>query len=72
MSNTLSTMVTIAFKQVVSVESANLTSVVKNIKRFVTYLDARKVKYLDWSIFEINDEWKTTFNELQYQGRLDM
>jgi len=70
--NTLSTMVTMAFKQVVRIENANLTSVVRNIKGFVTYLNARKVKYLDWSIFQISDEWNKTFNEMQRQGRLDM
>jgi len=65
-------MVTMAFKQVVRIENANLTSVVRNIKGFVTYLNARKVKYLDWSIFQISDEWNKTFNEMQRQGRLDM
>jgi len=72
MTNTLSTMVTMAFKQAVRIENANLTSVVRNIKGFVTYLNARKVKYLNWSIFQISDEWNKTFNELQRQGRLDM
>ncbi|XP_024889665.1 ATP-binding cassette sub-family A member 13 isoform X1 [Temnothorax curvispinosus] len=70
--NTLSTMVTMAFKQVVRVENSNLTSVVRNVKGFVAYLNARKVKYLNWGIFEITDEWKKTFNEMQHQGRLDV
>lgn len=61
-----------AFKQVVKIESSNLTSVVRNIKGFVTYLNTRKVKYLNWSIFEISDEWKQTFNEMQQQARSDM
>lgn len=65
-------MVTMAFKQVVRIENSNLTSVVRNIKGFVTYLNSRKVKYLNWNIFEISDEWKQTFNEMQQQGRLDM
>lgn len=65
-------MVSMAFKQVVRIENANLTSTVRNIKGFVTYLNSRKVKYLNWGVFEISDEWKKTFNEMQYQGRLDM
>lgn len=65
-------MVLISFKQTVAIEKANLTSVVTNIKGFVTYLDARKVKYLNWSIFQASDEWKKTFNEMQLPGRLDM
>ncbi|XP_018348552.1 PREDICTED: uncharacterized protein LOC108752306 [Trachymyrmex septentrionalis] len=70
--NTLSTMVTMAFKRPVKIENANLTSVVKTVKGFVTYLNTRKVKYLNWSIFQISDEWKKTFNEMQHQGRLDI
>lgn len=65
-------MVSMAFKQIVKIENANLTSTVRNIKGFVTYLNSRKVKYLNWGIFEISNEWKKTFNEMQYQGRLDM
>ncbi|XP_011868082.1 PREDICTED: uncharacterized protein LOC105562133 isoform X2 [Vollenhovia emeryi] len=71
-SNTLSTMVSMAFKQVARVEMSNLTSVVKNVRRFVTYLDTRKVKYLNWNVFEISNEWKGTFKEMQRQGRLDI
>ncbi|XP_028048892.2 uncharacterized protein LOC105837746 isoform X2 [Monomorium pharaonis] len=71
-SNALSTMVSMAFKQLVKVENSNLTSVVRNIKGFVNYLDTRKVTYLNWSIFQTSDEWKNTFNELQLQGRLDI
>ncbi|KAL0111880.1 hypothetical protein PUN28_013230 [Cardiocondyla obscurior] len=71
-SNTLSTMVSMAFKNVVKIENSNLTSVVKNTKAFVTYLNARKVKYLDWNIFEISEEWKQTFREMQLEGRLDI
>ncbi|XP_011684588.1 PREDICTED: uncharacterized protein LOC105447955 isoform X2 [Wasmannia auropunctata] len=70
--NTLSTMVSMAFKQTVRIDSANLTSVVRNIKGFVSYLDSRKVKYLNWSIFHTSDEWKKTFNDMQFQGRLDI
>lgn len=65
-------MVTMAFKQVVRIENSNLTATVRSIKEFVTYLDARKVKYLNWNIFEISGEWKNIFNEMQYQGRADM
>lgn len=65
-------MVTMAFKRVVRIENSNLTSVVRNIKGFVTYLDTRKVMYLNWSTFQTSDEWKNTFNEMQFQGRLDM
>ncbi|KAG5315958.1 ABCAD protein, partial [Acromyrmex insinuator] len=70
--NILSTMVTMALKRPVKVENANLTSVVKTVKGFVTYLNTRKVKYLNWNIFQISDEWKKTFNEMQHQGRLDI
>lgn len=65
-------MVSMAFKQVVRIENANLTSVVRNIKEFVNYLDNQKPKYLNWNIFQISDEWKNTFSEMQRQGRLDM
>jgi len=65
-------MVAMAFKRPIKIENANLTSVVKTVKGFVTYLNTRKVKYLNWSIFQISDEWKKTFNEMQHQGRLDM
>lgn len=70
--NTLSTLVTMAFKQTVRVENANLTSVVRHVKEFMAYLDAKKVKYLDWSVFEVNDNWVKTFEEMHNQGRIDM
>lgn len=65
-------MVLMAFKRPVRVESSNLTSVVRNIKKFVTYLDTRKVTYLNWTIFQTSDEWVKAFEETQPQGRLDM
>ncbi|XP_067204074.1 uncharacterized protein ldd isoform X2 [Linepithema humile] len=68
----LSTMVSIAFHQVIRIENSNLTSVVRNVKSFVAYLDARKVAYLDWTIFQTSDEWTKTFTEMQLQGRLDI
>lgn len=71
-SKTLSTMVTIAFHQAVRIENSNLTSVVRNVKSFVAYLDARKVAYLNWTIFQTSDEWAKAFTETQLQGRLDM
>ncbi|XP_072756384.1 uncharacterized protein Ldd isoform X2 [Anoplolepis gracilipes] len=71
-SKTLSTMVNMAFKRPIRVEYSNLTSVVKNTKKFVTYLDARKVTYLNWTIFQTSNEWKTTFKETQPQARLDV
>lgn len=61
-----------SFKQVVRVESSNLTSVVKNVKEFMAYLDARKVTYLDWTVFQVSNEWLKAFEETQPQGRLDM
>lgn len=71
-SEMLATLVTMSFKQVVRIESSNLTSVVRNIKGLVAYLDERKLTYLDWSGFHISDEWAKTFEETQAQGRLDM
>ncbi|XP_032690190.1 uncharacterized protein LOC116853290 isoform X2 [Odontomachus brunneus] len=74
-SKTLSTLISMAFKQTVRVQHANLTSVVKHVKEFVAYLDAqnvRRVKYLDWSVFQISDDWTKTFEETQYQGRKDI
>ncbi|KAL6258986.1 hypothetical protein P5V15_008908 [Pogonomyrmex californicus] len=71
-SNTLSTMVSMAFKQPVKIENSNLTSVVRNVKKFMTYLNTRKTKYLNWRIFQISDDWKKTFDETQLQGRLDI
>lgn len=65
-------MVVMAFKRPVRAESSNLTSVVRNIKKFVTYLDTRKVTYLNWTIFQTSDEWVKAFKETQPQGRLDM
>lgn len=61
-----------SFKEQIRIENSNLTSVVRNIKKFITYLDARKVVYLDWSIFSVNNEWAKAFEETQSQARLDM
>lgn len=65
-------MVVMAFKRPVRIENSNLTSVVKNIRKFVTYLDTRKVTYLNWTIFQTSDEWVKVFKETQPQGRWDM
>lgn len=65
-------MVLMAFKRPVNVENSNLTSVVRNMKKFVTYLDTRKVTYLNWTIFQTSDEWVKSFKETQPQARLDM
>ncbi|XP_050450054.1 uncharacterized protein LOC126850786 isoform X1 [Cataglyphis hispanica] len=69
---TLSTMVNMAFKRPIRIENSNLTSVVRNIKKFTTYLDARKVSYLNWTIFQTSDEWVKIFKETQPQARLDI
>ncbi|XP_020291877.1 uncharacterized protein LOC109858741 isoform X2 [Pseudomyrmex gracilis] len=71
-SKTLSTMVSMALKKVVRPQNTNLTSVVRNVKSFVSYLDTRKVKYLNWTIFSTSDKWTKTFHETQLQGRLDI
>ncbi|XP_019697173.1 ATP-binding cassette sub-family A member 13 isoform X1 [Harpegnathos saltator] len=72
MGDTLSTLVTMAFKQTVRIQNTNLTSVVRHVREFVAYLDARKVKYLDWSVFRVNDDWAKAFEETQTQGRVDI
>ncbi|XP_029170086.1 LOW QUALITY PROTEIN: uncharacterized protein LOC114939826 [Nylanderia fulva] len=69
---TLSTMVTMAFKRPVKIESSNLTSVVRDVRGFVTYLNTRKVTYLNWTIFQTTDEWSKIFKETQLQGKLDI
>lgn len=61
-----------AFKQTVKVEMANLTSVVRHVREFLTYLNTNKVKHLDWSVFQANDDWAKTFEETHNQGRTDM
>lgn len=71
-SKTLSTMVTMAFKRSVKIENSNLTSVVRNVREFVTYLNTRKVTYLNWTIFQTSDEWSKVFKEIQPQARLDI
>ncbi|XP_014474957.1 PREDICTED: ATP-binding cassette sub-family A member 13 isoform X2 [Dinoponera quadriceps] len=72
LAKTLSTLVLMAFKQLVRIENANLTSVVGHIKEFQTYLDVRKVQYLDWSVFQVSDDWEKTFEETRSQGRMDI
>ncbi|RLU15876.1 hypothetical protein DMN91_011632 [Ooceraea biroi] len=70
--NTLSSMVTMSFKQVVRIKNSNLTSVVKDVKDFVSYLDEQKETNLNWTIFQTSDEWAETFVDTRQQGRLDI
>ncbi|XP_017788277.1 PREDICTED: uncharacterized protein LOC108570860 [Habropoda laboriosa] len=71
-SNSLSTMFSMAFQQVVTIEKSNLTSVVKSTKQLVSYLQSSKKPEPDWSGFKFSERWKEAFEETNPQGRLNI
>ncbi|CAL7936973.1 unnamed protein product [Xylocopa violacea] len=70
--DTLLTVVNMAFQQVVSVEKANLTSVVGDTEELVSFLKSPRRSPPDWSVFKFSEQWREVFEETAPQGRLDV
>ncbi|KAF7403454.1 hypothetical protein HZH68_006248 [Vespula germanica] len=70
--NTLATLVNMFFKNTVGIEQANLTTVVKVTRAFVSYLESPSMGDPDWSIFEINEKWSKVFENTRSKGRSDI
>ncbi|XP_076760468.1 lipid droplet defective [Xylocopa sonorina] len=70
--DTLLTVVNMAFQQVVSVEKANLTSVVSDTSKLVLFLKSPRKSPPDWSVFKFNEQWREAFEETAPEGRLDL
>ncbi|XP_043253492.1 retinal-specific phospholipid-transporting ATPase ABCA4 isoform X1 [Colletes gigas] len=70
--DTFGATVSMAFSHPVAVEKANLTSIVRSVKGFVSYLTSPTLPGPDWSVFKVNDKWMRAFEETQSQGRLDV
>ncbi|KAG7198455.1 hypothetical protein KM043_005838 [Ampulex compressa] len=68
----LSMLINAAFKQVVRIEKANLTSLVRNAKDFVAYCNSPKLERPDFGVFRYSERWSAVFNETAAQGRLDL
>lgn len=66
------TVVNMAFHKVVAVERSNLTSLVANTRKLVSYLKSPKRSNPDWSVFKFDQRWRETFEETQTQARLNM
>ncbi|CAK9819447.1 ATP-binding cassette sub-family A member 13 [Anthophora plagiata] len=71
-SNSLSTVFTMAFQHMVPIEKSNLTSLVKSTKQLVSYLKSPKKPEPDWSVFKFHRGWKEAFDETIPQGRLNI
>lgn len=70
--DTLYTVVNMAFHKVVAVERSNLTSLVANTKKLVSYLKSPKRSNPDWTVFKFGQRWRETFEETLPQARLNM
>ncbi|XP_011308769.1 uncharacterized protein ldd isoform X2 [Fopius arisanus] len=70
--NTLETFVNMAFKQPVSIEKSNTTSLLKSIKLFLNYQEHPPLKKIDWSDFKLSENWLKTFHETSSEGRKDI
>lgn len=72
MDDSLYTVVNMAFHKVVTVERSNLTSLVANTRKLVSYLKSPKRSNPDWSVFKFGQRWRETFEETRAQARLNM
>ncbi|KAK2584735.1 hypothetical protein KPH14_007066 [Odynerus spinipes] len=70
--NTLATLVNVALSNKVGIERANLTTVVKVIRSFVSYLESPRREEPNWNIFKIDDNWSKAFEDTRSQGRMDI
>ncbi|XP_076176197.1 lipid droplet defective isoform X2 [Ptiloglossa arizonensis] len=60
------------FGQEVKFEEVNLTSVIRTLREFSSYVNSPRQPDLDWSVFKINNKWLEVFEETQFQGRLNV
>ncbi|KAI4485555.1 hypothetical protein M0802_012731 [Mischocyttarus mexicanus] len=70
--NTLSTLVSMFFKNTYGIDKTNLTTVVKVTREFISYLQLPKRDDPDWSIFKANENWSKIIRDMRGRGRLDV
>ncbi|XP_048511619.1 ATP-binding cassette sub-family A member 13 isoform X2 [Athalia rosae] len=71
--NMLSTFVYAAAGQPVPISNSNITSLIRSIKHFVTYLETpRPSEAPGWKELAPSDAWSDTFKDTSARGRLDV
>ncbi|XP_023289550.1 uncharacterized protein LOC105698871 [Orussus abietinus] len=70
--STLSTLISMAFRQPVPIERANVTSALKTIREFVSYLKTEPKDDPDWPIFQPPLKWTEAFEDSRSMGRSDL
>ncbi|XP_026675626.1 uncharacterized protein LOC108632621 isoform X2 [Ceratina calcarata] len=70
--DTLYTVVNMALQQVTGIDKSNVTSVIKNAEKFMSFMKSPKKPDPDWSVFKFDEGWRKAFEETRQQGRMDM
>ncbi|XP_076641439.1 lipid droplet defective [Halictus rubicundus] len=70
--DTLDAAISMAFKQAIVIEKANLTGVVSSVNDFMSFMDKPRRSHPNWSVFTVDETWAKVFEDTKPQNRLNV